>query len=207
MTERALPENAPDADAVPAPTNAPDFRTLPDLLAPGLDLIFVGINPSIYSAERGHYFARRTNRFWPALSRSRLSAPIRAALGRDALTPEDDRRLTEFGIGFTDVVKTPTRNITEVRPADYAEWSPQLLAQLAEYAPRVACFQGITGYRAFARYALNLPGPFTELGEQWETLGGTRIFVVPSPSPANAHFRLEDQIAWFDRLADFLAAT
>ena len=179
--------------------------TLPDYLAPGLDLLFIGINPSLYSVQRGHYFARRTNRFWPALSRSRLSAPIRAALGRDTLGPEDDAALLAFGIGFTDVVKEPSRSASEVSPALFQIWVPHLLARLQTYQPRVACFQGTTGYRAFARYALAEALAGVQLGPQPDPIGETRVFVVPNPSPANAHFRLADQIAWFDRLADFLA--
>src|SRR6185503_14579406 len=102
-------------------------NTLPDLLGPGLTVVFVGINPSSYSVARGHYFARRQNRFWPAFSRSRLSAPVRAALGRDALGPEDDAVLLDHGFGFTDVVKLPSASAAALRPADYAEWAPRLL--------------------------------------------------------------------------------
>jgi len=181
------------------------FTTLPDLLASGLRLVFIGINPSVYSAERGHYFARRTNRFWPGLSRSRLSAPVRTALGREWLGPEDDASLLRFGIGFTDCVKVPSPNASTLRPADYGEWTPRLLRQLACYEPVVACFQGVTGYRAFSLHALGEKADRIELGPQQRLIGRTRLYVVPSPSPANAHYRLEDQIAWYDRLADYLA--
>ena len=181
------------------------FPTLPDYLAPGLRLVFVGINPGLYSVQRGRYFARSTSRFWPAFSRSRLSAPIRQALGREALGPEDDSALLAFGIGFTDVVKRPSRNAAEVRPADFAEWAPRLLGLLETYRPELACFHGVTAYRAFARYALGLSENGWELGPQARRIGATRLFVVPNPSPANAHFRLEDQIAWYDRLAEFMA--
>jgi mismatch-specific thymine-DNA glycosylase len=78
--------------------------SLPDLLRHGLDLVFVGINPSVYSAIQGHYFARKINRFWPAFSRSRLSEPARLALGVDRLEPEHDAALLAYGIGFTDAV-------------------------------------------------------------------------------------------------------
>ncbi len=107
------------------------FDTLPDYLAPGLRLVFVGINPSSFSVGRGHNFARRSNRFWPALSRSALSAPIRAALGRETLGPEDDASLLGFGIGFTDVVKVPSANATTLRPGDFAAWTPRLVARIA----------------------------------------------------------------------------
>ena len=100
------------------------FPTLPDYLAPGLPLVLVGINPGLYSVQQGRYFARPTSRFWPAFSRSRLSSAVRAALARDWLGPEDDSTLLQFGIGFTDVVKRPSRNAAEVRPEDFREWAP-----------------------------------------------------------------------------------
>jgi len=180
------------------------FPTLPDYLSPGLRLVFVGINPGLYSVRRGHYFARSTSRFWPGFSRSKLSAPIRAGLDCEALGPEDDGRLLAFGIGFTDMVKVPSRNASEVHPADFRAWAPKLLGRLERYRPEVACFHGLTAYRAFARYALGSPRASFQLGAQPRRLGGTRLYVVPNPSPANAHFRLEDQVAWYDRLADFM---
>lgn len=180
------------------------FPTLPDHLEARLDLVFVGINPAIYAVQKGHYFARPSNRFWPAFSRSRLSAPIRAALRRDRLIPSDDAMLVRFGIGFTDVVKVPTTSASELRPSDYAEWTPRLLARLTAYRPLVACFHGVTGYRAFVRYGLNETQDDWPLGLQPRRLGDTSIFVAPNPSGANAHFRIEDQIAWYDRLAEVL---
>jgi TDG/mug DNA glycosylase family protein len=176
------------------------FRTLPDYLAPGLDLVFVGINPGSYSVARGRYFARTTNRFWPALSRSRLSAPIRRALSVERLGPEHGAALLGFGIGFTDVVKRPSANASTLTPRDFAEWAPRLAARLRRLAPRVACFHGITAYAPFAQIVLGMdarPG----LGLQPATIGATRLFMVPNPSPANAHFTVDDQAEWYDRLA------
>jgi len=182
-----------------------EFETLQDLLRPDLDLVFVGINPSIYSVQRGHYFARSTSRFWPAFSRSRLSASIRAALGRDILGFEDDIRLLDFGIGFTDVVKTPSSNAATLKPSDYALWAPRLLERLDACGASMVCFHGVTGYRAFARYALDSPKEPTPLGLQERTLGGVRIFLAPNPSPANAHFRVDDQTRFYDELSDHLS--
>ena len=169
-------------------------------------LLFVGINPSIYSARLGHYFARKTSRFWPAFSHSRLSAEVRAALGRNELGPEDDARLPEFGIGFTDVVKVPSANAAGVTPALFAEWAPTLRHRIEQIQPDVAAFQGVTAYRAFERYALGVPKSVAGLGAQATVIGQTRLFVVPNPSPANAHVRPADQVDWYDRLADFLDA-
>ena len=190
----------------PAPPMAPEypFPTLPDYLAPGLRVVFVGINPSAYSVERGHYFARRTNRFWAAFSRSRLSAAVRAGLGAEALLPEHDAALPRFGFGFTDVVKRPTANSSQLAPEEFQEWAPRLRRRLERFAPRVACFHGLTAYRPFARNALGQPRAEPALGPQAEVVQGTRLFVVPNPSPANAHVTPADQAAWYDRLAAYL---
>jgi TDG/mug DNA glycosylase family protein len=166
--------------------------------------VFVGINPGLYSVERGHYFARPTSRFWRAFSRSVLSERIRASLGHAVLGPEDDARLLAFGIGFTDVVKTPSRSAADLRARDYRLWAPRLLARLRTCAPRVACFHGLTGYRAFDRYALGAPKGTWRLGLQPRRIGPTHLFVIPNPSPANAHFQLRDYVAWYNRLAEFL---
>jgi double-stranded uracil-DNA glycosylase len=180
------------------------FRTLPDHLRHGLDIVFVGINPSLYSVDQGHYFARPTSRFWPAFSQSVLSAPIRKSLKKERLAPEDDRALLRFGIGFTDVIKVPSRSASSLRPRDFRVWTPRLLARLERFRPRLACFHGVTGYRGFARYALGESGPEWRLGEQPRRLGRTRVFVIPNPSAANAHYQLPDYIQWYDRLAELL---
>jgi double-stranded uracil-DNA glycosylase len=173
----------------------------------GLDLVFVGINPGLYSARQGHYFARSTNRFWPAFTSSRLSASIRAALGTDALRPEHDAALLALGIGFTDVVKRASGNAAELDRDDFVKWAPRLLGKLRRAAPRVACFHGLTAFRPFLALALGDTERTPALGAQPEVIGSTRLFVVPNPSPANAHFTLADQAAWYNRLADFLATS
>jgi TDG/mug DNA glycosylase family protein len=183
----------------------PLLDTLPDLLRHGLDIVFVGINPGLYSAQRGHYFARRTNRFWPALSRSVLSEPARRGLGVTELLPDHDGRMPEFGIGFTDVVKRPTGNAAELAKSEFGAGVPLLLAKLVEYRPLVACFHGITGYRPFERIALGIQRDDIALGLQPSSLGNTRIFLVPNPSPANAHFTPAQQAGWYDALAGCLA--
>lgn len=173
--------------------------TLPDLLCDGLDLAFVGINPSPFSVAQGHYFARRTNRFWPALSRSVLSARVRRALGVEVLLSHHDRLLPAHGIGFTDVVKRPTAKASELGREELAAGASALLAKLQQYQPRVACFHGMTGYRPFAA-VMGAEAPHA-LGVQPLRLGRTEVFVVPNPSPANAHFTPAQQTAWYDQLA------
>ncbi len=177
--------------------------TLPDLLREGLDVVFVGINPSLYSAAQGHYFARRTNRFWPCFSRSVLSDTARRVLGVGRLEPEHDAALLAYGFGFTDVVKRATVRASEVPLQEFVTGVSRLTAELGRHRPRIACFHGVTGYRHVLR-ALDPTAAAPVLGLQTLHIGVTRCFLVPSPSGANAHFTPADQIGWYDRLADEL---
>jgi TDG/mug DNA glycosylase family protein len=177
--------------------------TLPDLLDNGLDIVFVGINPSLLSVAQGHYFARKTNRFWPSFSRSRLSLRARQALGVEQLEPTHDVALPAHGIGFTDVVKRPTANAAELGRDEFIAGATQLVAKLERYNPRVACFHGVTGYRPFAA-VIGASDQAVTLGEQPLLVGRTRLFVVPNPSPANAHFTPAQQTAWYDGLAAYI---
>ena len=172
----------------------PELGTLGDLLRPGLDIVFVGINPSSYSVRVGHYFANPRNRFWAALNRSGLVS--------QELGPEQDNKLPEFGIGFTDVVKKPTPQASGLKAADFRLWAPVLREKLERYQPRIACFHGMTGYRAYLKFAENAEER-PELGAQARTIGETQIFVVPNPSPANAQYSLEDLVGWYQQLVAF----
>jgi len=189
--------------------SAPDaLATLPDLLRDGLAVIFVGINPSIYSVQQGHYFARKTNRFWPAFSRSAISLSARQALGVERLEPHHDALLLDHGFGFTDAVKRASARATDVSPKEFADGVADLVGKLKTLQPKIACFHGITAYRGVHRV---LTGTKDDplLGPQPSHLniGCTRLFLAPNPSPANAHFTPADQVAWYDRLAEVLAAS
>jgi TDG/mug DNA glycosylase family protein len=178
--------------------------TLPDLLREGLEVVFVGINPSIFSAMHRHYFARRTNRFWPCFSRSTLSRAARQAIGLTRLEPMHDRVLLEHGFGFTDLAKRPTAKASDLTLAELASGVALLVEKLDRHKPRIACFQGVTAYRPVHRRLTSStanPG----LGLQLVRIGRTRLFVVPNPSPANAHFTPADQTFWYDQLGRCLA--
>ncbi len=178
--------------------------SLPDLMRENLKVVFVGINPSIFSAAQGHYFARKTNRFWPAFSRSALSLEAREAIGVSLLGPAHDKLLLDYGFGFTDAVKRPTARASDLDPAEFIAGVALLVEKLERYRPNVACFHGTTAYRAVHR-ALASPATEASLGPQSLRLGDARVFVVPNPSPANAHSSPADQTLWYDRLAAFLA--
>jgi TDG/mug DNA glycosylase family protein len=178
--------------------------SLPDLIGDGLDIVFVGINPSVFSAERGHYYARPGNRFWPALSRSTLSCAARAALGIERLEPGHDRVLMAHGFGFTDLVKRASPRAEELSRAEFAGGIAALKAKLERAAPRIACCHGMTVWRPIQE-ALAAEAPAPSLGLQSLHFGRTRLFVAPNPSGGNAHFTLADQVHWYDRLAECLA--
>jgi double-stranded uracil-DNA glycosylase len=178
--------------------------TLSDLICDGLDVVFIGINPSLYSVAQGHYFARKTNRFWPCFSRSVLSVAARRALHVERLEPVHDAALMQHGFGFTDVAKRPSARADELTPAELGAGAENLLAKLERYAPRVACFHGVTGYR-FVHRLLAPHDPTPALGLQRVVVGRTQLFAAPNPSPANAHFTPAQQTEWYDRLSGHLA--
>ena len=177
----------------PETANESAVDTLPDYLRPGLDIVLIGLNPSAYSVRVGRYFANPRNRFWRAISASGL-------VGR-GVGPEDDAALLDVGIGFTDVVKRPTPQASGLTAADYRRDAPLLREKLLEYRPAIACFHGATAYRAYLRYAENIrnAGEIT-LGRQEHTIGDSRVFVLPNPSPANARYSLADLTGWYREL-------
>ena len=166
-------------------------QSLPDYLKENLDIVFVGLNPSLYSMQVGHYFANPRNRFWAALNRSGL-------LTRE-LSPEQDGQILEFGIGFTDVVKRPTAQANGLKAADFRRWCPALKERLLQYRPRIVAFQGLMGYKAYLKYGEGVVERPT-LGLQERTVGQSNVFVVPNPSPANAQFSLDDLVYWYQQL-------
>lgn len=175
---------------------------LPDLVREDLDVLFVGINPSSFSVAQGHYFARKTNRFWPSFSRSILSLGAREGLGVSRLDPVHDGALLDHGFGFTDAVKRPTARASEVTTGEFAAAVAALVEKLECFQPKIACFHGIMAYRQVHR-TLTKTKTDPALGPQSIRIGATRLYVVPNPSPANAHFTPADQVEWYDRLADF----
>ena len=169
--------------------------TLPDYLRPGLDIVFVGINPGAYSASVGKYFATPQNRFWPALNRAGI-----VGADRD-LGPGDEAWLNDLGIGFTDVVKRSSNSASNLRAADFREWAPVTRQNLIAAAPLVVCFNGLTGFKWYMQYAENAK-PKVELGPQADRIGTSRVFVAPNPSPANAVYSLDVITGWYRRLGE-----
>jgi len=161
-------------------------RSMPDLIAPGLRVLFCGINPSLYSAVVGYHFARPGNRFWPTLHA--------AGFTRRLLTPSEQVELLELGCGITNVVDRATATADQVLPEELVEGGRRLVAKARRYRPRFIALLGISAYRAaFHR-------PEAMLGLQQEMLGGARLWVLPNPSGLNAHYQLKDLARLFREL-------
>ena len=163
------------------------LKTLPHYLRPRLRIVFIGYNPAVYSAEAGHYYARRANVFWKQLNESGL-------LARPA-GPEDDASLMDTaGIGFVDLCPRPTVRADELTPDEIAEGAQRLLGQLEENQPTFAVFSGRGIYVHFARHALDLPRSALAGrpdGVQPERIGQTIPYVVPSSSGLASRWRAE----------------
>lgn len=170
------------------------MNTLPDYLKEGMDIVLVGLNPSLRSVEVGHYFATPRNRFWRAINRSGLLT--------EPLDANTDYNMSEQGIGMTDIVKRPTRGASDLRAADYREWAPALKEKLERFQPLIVCFHGTVAYRNYLRYADDTKVSSIRLGLQSHTIGRSRVFVAPNPSPANAAYSLDTLACWYNALRE-----
>jgi len=177
------------------------MQTLPDYLAPGLDLLVIGQNPSPASVARACYYGNPRNRFWPAMRAAGL-VPQDFEPGPEAFEWLRD----EAGIGFTDVVKRPTPGAGDLRAADFREWAPVLDRHLREYRPRVAWFNGKGVFKSYLRYGRSQQADGVEFGRQPALLEGAIAFVTPNPSPANARFSLENLTGWYRQVAGLRAS-
>jgi TDG/mug DNA glycosylase family protein len=167
------------------------MRTLPDYLRKGMKMILVGSNPGDRSARVGHYYAGRGNQFWPIMYESGV---IPEPIGY-----EDDRRIVEFGIGMTDLVKRPTRGVEELERQEFAEGRVLLAQKLEEMKPKMIAFNGKMVYEKFA-------GRACKLGLQKDKLYGAQVFVLPSTSGQNGGTERAVKMRYFKQLALLLKA-
>jgi TDG/mug DNA glycosylase family protein len=166
-------------------------RSIPDVLAPHLDVVFVGINPGLWSGAVGHHFARPGNRFWKALHRSGFTHRL--------LSPLEDASLLERNLGLTNLVARTTATAVELGADEIRRGAEELEARLAPLHPRFVAVLGIEAYRTgFERRD-------AALGSQNEDLSGGRLWVVPNPSGLNAHYQLDDLVERFRSLRDAVA--
>ncbi len=156
--------------------------TVPDLLAPDLKLLFVGINPGLWTAAVQAHFARRGNRFYPALYRSGLTDRLIDA--SSGYRPEDLRHLHDRGLGVSNMAHRATARADELSPEELLEGARRLRRLVAHKRPQVVAFLGITSYRtAFAK-------PKAKTGRQDEDLHDAEVWVLPNPSGLNASVQL-----------------
>ncbi|WP_407651709.1 G/U mismatch-specific DNA glycosylase [Actinoplanes sandaracinus] len=196
MTRRAHPARTnPAATPRPSPAEmaAAAGRTIPDVAAPDLMVLFSGINPSLYSAATGHHFARPGNRFWPALHGAGFTDRL--------LHPSEQHLLPALGLGITNVVARATARADELAPEEFIAGGVLLAERVGRLRPRFLAVLGVTAYRAaFGR-------PRARMGRQAETISGVPVWVLPNPSGLNAHFQLPALITEFAALRTAAAAT
>jgi TDG/mug DNA glycosylase family protein len=164
---------------------------LPDILAPGLDVIFVGAAPSHHSADVGHYYAGPTNRFWLLL--------FQADFTPRQLRAEEDQEVVRYGIGLTGIHKYLSTSANHLLPPPTAQQRADLFAKLQFYAPRFVCFNGKDVYQMATERLC------TDWGEQEERIGSARVFVAHSSS-ARADFWGQERLLLYRELKSLVDA-
>jgi double-stranded uracil-DNA glycosylase len=165
-----------------------------DVIAPGLDVLFVGINPGLASARAGHHFANPANPFWRLLHES--------GFVERRLTPAEGGLLLEAGLGITNLVARETAGVADLTREDFERGRAALRRKLERWRPSAVVFVGLTAYAAFVRSGPKMPAQGRVLcGEQPQGLAGARVFVVPNPSGRNAHFSYAQMRAAFRGVA------
>ncbi|MFH1501624.1 MAG: G/U mismatch-specific DNA glycosylase [Candidatus Eisenbacteria bacterium] len=163
-------------------------RRLPDVLAPGLDVVFCGINPGLYSAAVGCHFARPGNRFWMVLLESGFTDCL--------LSPWEQTRLPEFGCGLTNLVGRATAVAAELSATELRRGRGVLKKKVRKHRPRMVAVLGIGAYRsAFER-------PDARVGLQEERVAGARLWLLPNPSGLNAHYQRHDLVRLFNEVRE-----
>jgi double-stranded uracil-DNA glycosylase len=165
-------------------------KTIRDVIAPGLRVLFCGINPGLYSGATGHHFARPGNRFWPTLYQAGFTSRL--------LTPAEERELLVAGYGITNLVARATATADELSADELITGRRRLEAKVKRYQPQVLAVLGIGAYRtAFAQKVV-------ALGQQPERLANSIVWVLPNPSGLNAHYQLADLAGHFQILRQVL---
>ncbi len=163
-------------------------KTVRDVIAPDLNVLFCGINPGLYTAAVGHHFARPGNRFWPALYAGGFTERL--------LSPFDERELLNSGYGITNVVRRTTASADQLTKDEILAGGKRLAAKVLRYRPRYLAILGVGAYRvAFDR-------PKAGIGKQEELIGKTIVWVLPNPSGLNANYQAADLAKLFRELRE-----
>ena len=167
-------------------------KTLPDVIAPNLRVLFCGINPGLYTAAVGHHFARPGNRFWPALHKSGFTDRL--------VSPFEERELLRGRIGISNVVPFATGSAAELTREDFIAGGRRLANKVKRYQPKIVVILGVGAYRhAFDK-------PKAQIGEQSERIHDARVWVLPNPSGLNANYQLPQLVKLFQQLRDAVDA-
>src|SRR2546427_558125 len=174
-------------------------KSVPDVIAPGLRVLFCGINPGLYTAAVGHHFARPGNRFWPALHKSGFTDRL--------LSPFAERELLKSRIGISNVVSHATAAAAELTKEDFITGGRALAAKVEKYRPRIVAILGVGAYR------LAFGATRVLVGRQEQRIGDTEVWALPNPSGRTAGYQLEALVLAFRALrraadrarAEFLA--
>ena len=161
-------------------------QRIADVIAPGLRVLFVGINPGLYTAWSGHHFARPGNRFWPALHVAGFSARL--------LHPSEQRQLLKRGYGITNLVNRASAAADEIAPPEFVAGRKRLAAKLRRYRPKIVAFLGVGAYC----HGFGLKK--AEIGRQAGRFEGAEIWVLPNPSGLNANYQLPELAGLFREL-------
>ena len=161
-------------------------KTLRDIIAPNLKVLFCGINPGLYSAATGHHFARPGNRFWPALHAGGFTNRL--------LHPSEERLILKDGYGITNVVERATAAAEELSTDEFRAGGVKLRAKVKRYKPRYLAVLGVGAYR------VAFDDPKAKPGLQDNKIGATKVWVLPSPSGLNAHYRSAELATLFREL-------
>jgi TDG/mug DNA glycosylase family protein len=151
--------------------------TVPDVIRPGLAVLFVGINPGLYSGAVGHHFARPGNRFWRTLNRAGFTDRL--------LSPFEERELLRYGVGITNLVPRATARGEEVTVEELRAGARRVRAKACRFCPRFVAFVGIGAYRAAFRRRDAC------VGRQPERLCRSSVWLLPNPSGLNAHYQVD----------------
>ena len=165
-------------------------KTVRDVIAPDLRVLFCGINPGLYTAAVGHHFARPGNRFWPTLYAAGFTSRV--------LSPFDERELLKSGFGITNVVARTTASADELTKEEIINGGARLNRKVVRYRPKVLAVLGVGAYRtAFNR-------PKAVVGKQEEMIGKTVVWVLPNTSGLNANYQTPELTRLFRELRDFV---
>jgi double-stranded uracil-DNA glycosylase len=169
---------------------AAEGKTVPDVISPGLQVLFCGINPGLYSGAVGHHFARPGNRFWRVIHGAGFTSRL--------LSPFEEKLLLDNGCGITNLVERATARAADLSPEELSEGAERLKNKAIRYRPAVVAVLGIGAYRrAFGLRSV-------DAGEQPLSIGPSKAWLLPNPSGLNAHYQVDEMVRIYAELRNWV---